>query len=88
MRYSFQAWEMVDADTCCARKLLVMQRLHQYLFTEPNKLLQKPIRGLLDKLGNHLSQKRFGRGEVPDLDIDGWMEECDKEIRAQVSCVS
>jgi hypothetical protein len=88
VRYSFEDWEMVDADTCYIRKLLVIQRLHQYPFTEPNNLLQEPIRGLLDRLDTYIFEKRKTRGKVPVPDIDRWIDECDKEIRAQASCIS
>jgi serine/threonine protein kinase len=47
VRHSFEDWEMVDATTCYKNKRYVLERLHLYPFTEPNKLLQEPIRDLL-----------------------------------------
>jgi serine/threonine protein kinase len=87
VRRSFGDWEMVDADTCYKNRFLVIQDLHQYRFTEPNKLLQEPIRHLLDTLSIHLIHtiflKRKTRGEVPPPDIGEWVDDCDKKIMGQ-----
>jgi len=87
-RHSFEDWEMVDAVTCYKNKFYIIFDLHQHLFTEPNKLLQKPIWKLLANFRKHFMQKLSPEGEVPIPNIDEWMAECDKEIQAQVSCIS
>jgi len=87
--YSFEDWEMVDAVTCYQKKLnFGLGNLHLHPFTKPNELLQEPIRDILGKFLIHRTHhllKRLTGAEVPDPDIDGWMEGCDKAIRAQVS---
>jgi len=85
---SFREWEMVNAKTCYQEKRTVLEDLHLYAFTEANKVLQEPIRDILDKFDTLYFQKRKNRGKALDLDIGGWMDECDKEIRDQVSCTS
>ena len=100
LRCSFQDWERVDATTCYMNKLYVIRQLRRYPFTDSNTLLQGPIRRLLAKFRiRHEIQDRKGQieeqifeelmgKEVPVPDIDGWMGECNKEIRAQISCIS
>jgi serine/threonine protein kinase len=88
VRPSFEDWEMIDATTCYQEKRYILENLHLHPFTEPNNLLQEPIRGLLDRLDTYIFEKRKTRGKVPVPDIDRWIDECDKEIRAQASCIS
>ena len=98
--YTFQDWEMVDADTCYTKKLKVLRKAREYPFTDSNKLLQEPIRKLLAKfrvrheiqvqqdfkncLEEQIYEELMGI-KVPVLDIDidigGWFDTCDKEIR-------
>ena len=85
VEYSFQEWEMVDATSCYMKKRTVTEDLQLYPFTEPNELLQEPIRNLLIKFEIHNFQKRFGGGEILVPDVGVWTDECDKKIRAEVS---
>ena len=85
VKYSFQDWEMVDATTCYMKKRTVTEDLQLYPFTEPNELLQEPIRNLVIKIEIHKFQKRFSGGEIPVPDAGVWIDECDRKIRAQVS---
>ena len=85
VKYSFQDWEMVDATTCCMKKCIVTEDLQLYPFTEPNELLQEPIRNLLIEFEIRNFQKRFSGEGVPVPDVGVWIDECDKKIRAQVS---
>ena len=86
-KHSFQGWEMVDAATCRKEKLDVLfNGLDMHLFTEPNTLLQEPIRDLLRLLLIYYFQKCMTKGGVPVPDVGGWIDECDKKIQAQVSC--
>ena len=94
-KYSFQDWEMVDATTCFKNKQYVLEDLQQHPFTEPNKLLQEPIRNLLKKFKIHNMkseihnfQKQFGGGELPVPDAGVWIDECDKEIKDPAECIS
>jgi len=93
-KHLFQGWEMVDAATCRKEKLDVLfNGLDMHLFTEPNTLLQEPIRDLLrlfesqrrERADAYYFQKRTIKGSVPVPDVGGWIDECDKKIRAQVS---
>ena len=85
-RYSFAGWEMVDAATCYEKKLATLADLHMHPFTLPNKPLQEPIRDLLGEFDLYIFQKRRTRGDVPVPDVGGWIDECDKKIRAHVMC--
>ena len=80
-RYSFAGWEKADATTCHEEKSALFGHLHLHPFTEPNELLQEPIRALLNKFGKHYFQKLFGE-QVPVSDVGGWVDGCDKKIRA------
>ena len=84
VRYSFETWEMVDAVTCLQKKAHTLRTLRLHPFTQPNELLQEPIRDILAKINMHDFKKGMAGGEVPDPDIGGWMGECNKAIRAQV----
>ena len=86
VRYWFQDWEMVDKTTCYKNKQYVIKRLDEHPFTEPNKLLQEPIQDLLDEFDSYMIRKRKTRGNVPVPDVGVWIDECDKKIRAKVSC--
>jgi len=59
----------------------VVEDLHLNPFSKPNRLLQGPIRNVLDEFDPPTIQECTGRGEVPVPDINGWMGECGKEIR-------
>jgi len=85
VRRSFESWEMVDAWTCYQAKLALLGALRLHPFTKPNERLQEPIWGLVKKFGTYNIHKIMIGGEVPVPDTDGWMEECDKAIRAQDS---
>ena len=82
VEYSFEGWEMVDAVTCFKEKHSILRWLDLHPFTEPNELLQQPIRDIFGKLNIHHS-----RGEVPLPDIGRWMDDCNKAIMAQVCTV-
>ena len=59
----------------------MVEDLHLNPFTKPNRLLQGPIRDVLDEFDPPNIQECINRGGVPVPDINGWMEEFDKEIR-------
>jgi len=84
---SFSGWEMVDASTCCMRKRDAIRKLPRHSFTEPNALLQMPIRDILTKIRIHYLQKdvkEITGEEVPVMDVGGWMDDCNKAIVAKV----
>jgi serine/threonine protein kinase len=88
MRHSFGEWEMVDAVTCYQKKRYAIENPHLHPFTKPNEHLQQPIRDILAKINIHHLQKLIAGGEIPLPDIGGWVDGCDKAIRAQVPCIS
>jgi hypothetical protein len=87
VKHPFDKWAMVDAGTCYMNKFSLFSDLCLHPFTKPNEVLQEPIRDLLAKFRLQYFQQML-TGETPVPDINEWMEECDKSIRAQVSSTS